>query len=140
MTVTIPIRTVSEANTREHHMARHRRKKAQQKVVSDWLRAFGGEPPPLPVVVTLTRLGARRLDSDNLAGAMKHAQDAIAKWLGVDDGSHLVRWVYEQEPARRVRMLSSAGKPRSRAVYELRVNVELWNEAQGDPMTARRSA
>lgn len=48
-------------------------------------------------VITLTRVGARMLDPDNLANSFKAVQDAIAKRLGIDDGDQSkVRWVYEQ--------------------------------------------
>jgi hypothetical protein len=32
------------------------------------------------------------LDSDNLANALKPVRDEIAAWLGIDDGSPLLRW------------------------------------------------
>lgn len=36
------------------------------------------------------------LDSDNLAGGMKHLRDAIAATLGMDDGDSRLRWCYGQ--------------------------------------------
>lgn len=48
-------------------------------------------------VVTLTRLGPRRLDPGNFEGGFKHVQDAIAHALGVDDGSPRYTWNYRQE-------------------------------------------
>jgi hypothetical protein len=49
-------------------------------------------------VVTLTRIGPRDLDSDNLAGSAKAVRDAVARWLGVDDGPRApVEWRYAQE-------------------------------------------
>ena len=48
------------------------------------------------IVVTLTRVGARRLDDDNLAAAFKHVRDGIAEWCGLDDGSPRWEWRYEQ--------------------------------------------
>lgn len=56
-----------------------------------WIRVGGR------VKVTLTRLGPRTLDSDNLASAGKYVRDTIALIAGVDDGSPLWQWVYEQE-------------------------------------------
>jgi predicted Fe-S protein YdhL (DUF1289 family) len=131
LTLTIPLKLTSEANQREHWAAKHRRRKAQQAAVRAHLLAFAARPPPPPVVVTLTRLGGRRMDPDNLAGACKHVQDAIAKWLGLDDGSPLVLWRYAQAKAeRKQRKVTKAGM-RLSDVSELRVEVELWNEAQG---------
>ena len=48
----------------------------------------------------MTRVSRGVLDTDNLGGALKATQDAIAAWLGVDDGkaerAGLVVWVREQ--------------------------------------------
>lgn len=93
-----PMRVVSEANQREHYMAKHRRKVAQQlETAAEWRRAIGQRRVPLPCVIRLTRIGCKAMDSDNLAGSMKHVQDAIAKLIGVDDGSDLLRFEYAQE-------------------------------------------
>jgi hypothetical protein len=52
------------------------------------------------VTVTLTAYLARRLDPDNLAGALKPLQDAVAGWLGIDDGDERLRWEYGQVETR----------------------------------------
>lgn len=103
---TVPIRTKSAANLREHHMARHRRVKSERGATGrrwpGW--AFG----PL-LVVRLTRLSRGRLDDDNLRGALKGVRDEVAAKLRLDDASPLVRWEYHQvkgEPAVRVEVLS----------------------------------
>jgi len=50
-----------------------------------------------PCTITLTRIGVRLLDSDNLASAFKHVRDGIADALGVDDGPEgPITWRYEQ--------------------------------------------
>lgn len=83
-------------------------KRERKKVTLAWLtqplmfrhsviatvRTFG-------VIVTLTRVGPRRLDDDNLAGSLKGVRDAIAAALGVDDRDPKVQWVYGQYPAGR---------------------------------------
>ncbi|OHB81198.1 MAG: hypothetical protein A2W31_05145 [Planctomycetes bacterium RBG_16_64_10] len=46
--------------------------------------------------ITITRVGKRPLDSDNLAISAKHVRDGIADELGVDDGDKRLVWVYEQ--------------------------------------------
>jgi hypothetical protein len=53
--------------------------------------------------VLVTRISAGYLDAhDGLPGACKAAVDAIADWLGVDDGDESrVRWRYAQEGCRR---------------------------------------
>jgi hypothetical protein len=44
----------------------------------------------------MTRIGRRKLDDDNLEAAFKHIRDQIACIVGVDDGSPLYTWRYEQ--------------------------------------------
>jgi hypothetical protein len=100
----IPIRTVSEANQREHWGAKNKRKLRQQEEVA--LGLYNADVPRgrecrkplfLPCTVTLTRYGAKALDSDNLVGSFKHVQDAIARWIGVDDGEvDKVKFQYSQ--------------------------------------------
>lgn len=98
--VFVPIRTVSEANQREHWAEKHKRKKDQQLEVTVALQnALRGRRVRMPCTVTLTRIGPKALDSDNLAGAMKHCQDSVARKLGIDDGDvEKVKWIYEQRP------------------------------------------
>lgn len=100
MLATIHVRTVSEANLRTHWAVRHRRARDQRKCAWASMRRFGQAPEP-PLVVTMTRLGGRKLDDDNLRGALKAVRDGIADWLGIDDGSDLVTWAYGQEPGGR---------------------------------------
>jgi hypothetical protein len=101
MLMSIPIRTVSEMNQREHWATRRKRKVIQQAHVAI---AFSGSNATWwrrnhqpPYAVTLTRIAPRRFDSDNLASSWKHVQDEVARQLGIDDGSDLVRWTYEQK-------------------------------------------
>ncbi len=49
------------------------------------------------VPVTFTRVGPRRLDSDNVQGTLKGIRDEVAKQLGVDDGDMRFVWGYAQE-------------------------------------------
>lgn len=104
--VSIPgLLLVSEANTRSHHGAEMRRKKAVRQAVAAALPRFS-PPVRLPVVVTITRVGTGNtpLDDDNLARACKGVRDQIAETvLGCDDGDSRIRWRYRQrrgwEPA-----------------------------------------
>ena len=90
------IKTVSEANQREHWRVRHERKKLQQSHFSVLWKYY--KPViNLPAEITFARHSCKELDSDNLAGAFKHVQDQLAKELGVDDGDGSVKWRYEQK-------------------------------------------
>ena len=98
------LHTVSEANTRDHHMARARRKRehtdtARAHVLSRMARHA---PWSTPIQVTLTRIGAKRLDTDNLAGSLKGVQDGVALALGIDDGDPRIAWRYQQECRRKL--------------------------------------
>lgn len=95
----IPIRTVSALNAREHWRARARRVKAEREATSWVLR--GQEYPVPPCTVTMTRAGpSNGLDDDNLRGAMKGVRDQIALWLGIDDRDPRVTWGYGQRRAK----------------------------------------
>lgn len=98
---TIPGSFQSVANLREHWSARAKRAKKHREGAV-WLTwhhvgltlaadviAHGG-------TVHLTRYAPRRLDDDNLAGALKATRDGIAAALGVDDGDERVQWRYAQ--------------------------------------------
>lgn len=90
------IKTVSEANQREHWTVK-RRRKIQQQTACRYLWRYQRGTVTLPAVVTFKRFSCKELDTDNLAGAFKHVQDALAKEIGIDDGSPLIEWRYTQE-------------------------------------------
>lgn len=97
--LTLPLQTRSTLNLREHWGARHRRSQGQRKVVHQ-LWPWKGRAWKFPVQVQLTRIApprGRRMDDDNLAGALKAVRDQVAAELGVDDGD-LVRVFFR--PAR----------------------------------------
>jgi hypothetical protein len=50
----------------------------------------GGRPET--TAITMTAHLHRDMDDDNLANALKPLRDAIADWLGVDDGDRSLRW------------------------------------------------
>ena len=95
-----PIKTVSEANTREHWAVKYGRKKLQQQEMDAVLHNnLLGRQVEMPCVVRLTRIGPKALDQDNLAGSFKACQDSIARKLGIDDGDTTkVSWIYDQMP------------------------------------------
>ena len=110
---TANVRIVSEMNQRCHWSVRKRRFDAQRTAVwAAWPRKRGKAITlPMPVTVTLTRIGPRKLDSDNLAGGAKACRDEIARILGVDDGSDAITFIYKQEK----------GSPK---LYALQIRIE----------------
>lgn len=92
---------MSRSNAREFWAARHRRDKSEAaRVTLAWTGAgLAHWHPLLPITVTMTRLGGKPMDTDNLAGAFKAVRDALAALLGVDDGDPRVRWACRQKPA-----------------------------------------
>ncbi len=98
--------TLSESNTRCHHMVRYRRFKAQSIAVSrafmglhGLLVAIGGEVLNHggKLAVTFVRIGKKKLDSDNLTGAFKAIRDTTAGLLVVDDGHPGIDWRYPHD-------------------------------------------
>ena len=103
VTVRVPLRTKPEGNGREHWRAVAKRRKAEHLAVGLMLARYA---PALrmydePLVCTMTRISAGKLDSDNLQSALKGVRDAVAKSLGVDDGGDVVEWRYKQDKAQR---------------------------------------
>ena len=97
----VPVKTVSEANKREHWAVRAKRTKEQRTRAKQRTRAAMRQQGPCigtkpnPILVHMVRMGPRKLDSDNLAGALKHVRDGIADALGVDDGDDAqALWTY----------------------------------------------
>jgi hypothetical protein len=101
----VPVRTISEANSREHWAKAKKRHDLQKK----WVKVFfEKEEPyiPLPCVIKLTRIGQRELDSDNLPVSMKYIRDAIADQIfprlapGQADNDPRLSWEYDQAISR----------------------------------------
>jgi hypothetical protein len=102
----LPIKTISEANRRTDwgksrfvHLHRHRNQRGVAELaMNTHLREV---PAGRPLRITLVRIGPRRLDDDNLAGAMKHVRDGIADSLKIDDGDETQAvWAVAQEKGR----------------------------------------
>lgn len=94
------LRTVSEANSREHWAVKNKRKQEQQTEVALAMQnALRGRKIELPCVVKLTRIGPKKLDDDNLARSCKGVRDILAQKLGADDGdTEKIKFEYEQMP------------------------------------------
>ncbi len=49
------------------------------------------------LVITVTRIGPRKMDRDNNIASLKASIDGIADAIGIDDGNERITWVYAQE-------------------------------------------
>jgi hypothetical protein len=89
------LRLVNPLNNRQGWRAVSVRGRREKAAVAAALR--GRKPPALPVVVTITRVSPGRLDDDGATASAKHVRDAVAGWLGVDDGDRMrVLFVVDQ--------------------------------------------
>jgi hypothetical protein len=129
VTVYALVRTVSEMNCRDHWAVRNRRKVEQATgVVAAFtpVKALVQLIPP-PYVVTMTRLGGRKMDDDNLAGALKATQDAVAWILRLDDGDRAaVTWQRGQLVGKELRAAKLNVTPPA-----VRIRVETRREPTG---------
>jgi hypothetical protein len=91
------MRTVNPLNNRQHWRKVHQRAKAQRGAAytAVFYESRKGIPT-LPVVVTLTRIGPRAMDSDNLAASLKPVRDGIADAYGIADNDSRIHFVYGQ--------------------------------------------
>lgn len=114
---TIPIKTVSEANSREHWHKKAQRHQQQQHFVRLAYSSLAIKPST-PCQVILTRLAPRRLDSDNLQMSFKWIRDELADLIipeetktyvnrkgklktlkGRADDDPRITWLYSQDKA-----------------------------------------
>lgn len=98
--IEIPMKLPSAGNLHEHWRTRASRVKSQRGAVMlfrrRFLEAIAATMRGKALVCLLTRIGPRKLDSDNLAFAFKAIRDQIAEELGINDGSDAVEWKYAQ--------------------------------------------
>ena len=100
----LKIKTVSEMNSRSHWATRYRRIKVHNVAAYlGTLNAMRGHRLTSDrFKITLTRIGIKSMDSDNLASSQKGVRDGIAKAIRIDDGDDRLTWIYKQEKAKRV--------------------------------------
>jgi hypothetical protein len=107
LTTTIDCQLISKANAREHRRVRDQRIIKERDATNVALKYQTGRPD----VVLMHDQGARvtlsrpyhetPLDDDNIRAAFKAVRDAIAEFLGVDDGEDRLHWIYQQTKAAR---------------------------------------
>ena len=111
MIFVLPIRLVNVANAREHWSVRKRRAAEQRGVAELFARqASRSLAVPHGVVVTITRIAPRRMDSDGAVIAGKHVRDGVAAAFDVDDGSSWWTWGYDQRKPRKDEQGLATGK------------------------------
>ena len=105
---TIPaMRLRNIANVRWHWSQRARHASAQRMAARMWAsRALAGRSPVGDLVVTITRIAPRAMDSDGAVIAAKHVRDGVADALGLDDGDRRLTW----------HVVQRRGEPRQHAV------------------------
>lgn len=98
----IPLRTTSEANSREFWAVKAKRHAAQKARIA-WEFKMQHHIPEMPCEITMTRIAPRRFDFDNLVSSFKYIRDAIAECLtgckqaGRADDDPRLTWHYKQE-------------------------------------------
>lgn len=96
----VPVKLESEANRRGAWFVHDGRRKKQRAAVFSLaapLQHVLKLPQGTKLVVTITRIAPRFLDTDNLASSAKAVRDEVAACLGVSDGPRgPVEWRYGQ--------------------------------------------
>lgn len=77
---TVPIRTISEANSSEHWRKRWKRHQWQTLILKSYLKAKCSSVN-LPIKIIITRIAPRPLDFDNLAMSVKFIRDQLAAFF-----------------------------------------------------------
>lgn len=101
MTLTLPVRTYGPNGSHGHWSVTAKRRKELRFATLAFLRCNVGAAPFLPSTIVITRVGKQRMDDDNVAYACKGLRDAIAEWLGIDDGDERVDWIYRARTGKR---------------------------------------
>lgn len=96
--VFLPIYCRSEANNRDDRWSKAGRTKDFRWLACLQVHAKFGNVMALPAAVTLTRLGPRTLDDDNLRTSLKAVRDGVADAFGCgDDADSGLTFAYGQE-------------------------------------------
>lgn len=104
--ITLPIKTVNEANGSHGHWRVKASRRKQQRTMSFGMTSMRLPIPCnrdgiLPAVVTMSRMSAGTLDDDNLRVSLKAIRDGIADAFGIADNDTRISWQYAQEKCKR---------------------------------------
>lgn len=126
-------------NDREHWRTRAKRVAAEKSATLFCMGHPRRLQPGEFAVITLTRVCKGTLDDDNLVGSLSGVRDAVATWLGVDDGNPRLKFVYDQAPGYHISTQSITSidpKTRQRTtknklIYQNHVTVQvtIWRKA-----------
>lgn len=143
ITARVDVTLARGQNNREHHRVRAARVAAEREATR--LALAAGDWRGDPVSLRRAELGARvtivrpfvttRLDTDNLSAACKAVRDEVAAFLGVDDASARLHWVYLQSPAVVLGSSKKPGRTRASTDHDTRplVRIEVLPVADIDP-------
>lgn len=92
------LRLDATPNARAHWTATATKRARERQVIGAALARV--VPPAGPWRVTITRVGPRAMDDDNRTASAKGVRDALAAWLGIDDGDERAAWEVRGEVAR----------------------------------------
>lgn len=92
------LRLDATPNARSHWSTTARKREREHATITAALR--GITPPAGPWRVCITRIGPRAMDDDNRTASAKGVRDAIAAWLGIDDGDECAAWEVRGEVSR----------------------------------------
>lgn len=104
--VLLPLRIISEANQRGHWSKSAGRKALHRKTARCMLHSHARPQTPGQIAITLTRIAPRPMDGDNMQSGCKAMRDGISDWLGIDDGSKRLTWIYAQRRGERGQYLA----------------------------------
>jgi hypothetical protein len=143
ITARVDIQLARGQNNREHHRVRAARVAAEREATR--LALAAGDWRGDPVSLRRAELGARvtivrpfvttALDNDNLSAACKAVRDEVAAFLGVDDASARLHWVYLQSPAPVLGRSTKPGRTRPSTDHDTRplVRIEVLPVEDIDP-------
>ena len=100
--VQVPIRVRNRANGSQGRSLDARKARAaeverEHMAIHLALAGCRRSKPVAPIIAVLTRFGPATMDRDGNVRALKAVQDAVAAWLGIDDGDEQQLFVLHQQ-------------------------------------------